>query len=219
MISPTTFDFLKDIALNNNRDWFQDNKDRYEQARENMLDFTTALLKELGKTDPGVAELDPKKSVQRIYRDIRFSKNKTPYKDHFGISLSPALSKKDTTGYYIHIKPGASFGGGGYWQPVSEHLKAIRQEIDYNGAELKAIVDDKEFVKLFGDFREQNRLKVMPKGYEPNHPDISLLKLKDFIGMHDFKDAELLKPDSYKRVSDVLSKLYPLNAFLNNAIV
>lgn len=220
MISQTTFDFISDVTLNNNREWFQDNKSRYEQARENVIDFASAMLKELAKADPGVADIDPKKAVQRIYRDIRFSKDKTPYKDHFGISISPTISTKpDTTGYYIHIKPdNGSFAGGGYWQPVSEHIKAIRQEIDYNAGELKEIVDDKGFIKLFGEFRNGNSLKVMPKGYPADHEDISLLKLKDFIAMHDFKDSELVKADSYKTVANVLGKIFPLNVFLNNAI-
>lgn len=219
MISRQTFDFIKDISLNNNREWFQDNKDRYDAALENMLEFASAVIKELSQTDPGVAEIDPKKAVQRIYRDIRFSKDKTPYKSHFGIGLSSKFnSKPDTTGYYIHITPGGSFVGGGYWQPSSEHVKAIRQEIDYNAAELKAIVDDKEYLKLFGDIRDGNSLKTIPRGYDPNHPDISILKIKDFIGMHTFSDAVLLKPDSYKTVAGVLAKIYPLNQFLNNAI-
>ncbi|MCJ8211613.1 DUF2461 domain-containing protein [Mucilaginibacter sp. RS28] len=218
MISQSALDFIKEVAENNNREWFMDNKPLYEESRENMLEFTAALLTELGKTDPVIALADPKKALQRIYRDVRFSKDKSPYKDHWGIGLSSNPSKPDATGYYIHIKPQGSFVGGGYWQPTSEHIKAIRQEIDYNGAELKEIIDDKEFVKLFGDFRKQNQLKTLPKGYEADHPDISLLKLKDFIAMHDFKDAELVKPDSYKRIAGVLAKIYPLNQFLNNAI-
>ncbi len=219
MISQETLNFLKDISLNNNREWFQDNKDRYDTARENMLGFAAAVIKELAKTDPGVAGADPKKAVLRIYRDIRFSKDKTPYKNHFGISLSPELNAKPgTTGYYIHITPGGSFAGGGYWQPASEHIKAIRQEIDYNGTALKNIVDDPDFVKLFGDIRQQNSLKTLPRGYEAGHPDIGLLKLKDFIAMHNFTDAALLKADSFKTVADVLAKIYPLNEFLNNAI-
>src|ERR1700755_982327 len=102
MISQDTLNFLKDVTLNNNREWFQDNKNRYDIARENVLDFTAAMIKELAKTDPCVADADPKKAVKRIYRDIRFSKDKTPYKNHFGIGLSSLNSNKDTTGYYVH---------------------------------------------------------------------------------------------------------------------
>lgn len=219
MIVQHTLDFIKDVTLNNNRDWFQDNKQRYEQVRENIIEFTAAMINELGKTDAGVTAIDPKKAVKRIYRDIRFSKDKTPYKDHFGIGLSPVGASTDTTGYYVHIKPdGGSFAGGGYWQPLPEHIKAIRQEIDYNGAELKGIVDDKAFVKLFGDFRNGNSLKVLPKGYSGDHEDITLLKLKDFVAMRDLKDADLLKADSHKTVAGILAKIYPLNVFLNNAI-
>jgi uncharacterized protein (TIGR02453 family) len=219
MISQETLNFLKDVTLNNSREWFQDNKDRYDIARENVLEFTAAMITELAKTDLGVTDADPKKAVKRIYRDIRFSKDKTPYKNHFGIGFSSvSTASKDTTGYYVHIMPGGSFAGGGYWQPTSEHVKAIRQEIDYNGAELKSIVDNPEYVKLFGDIRNENSLKTLPRGYEPAHPDISLLKIKDFIGMHTFTDAALQKPNSPKMVADVLAKIYPLNEFLNNAI-
>jgi uncharacterized protein (TIGR02453 family) len=219
MISQDTLNFLKEVTQNNNREWFQDNKERYDIARENVIEFAAAMIKELAKTDPGVADTDPKKAVKRIYRDIRFSKDKTPYKNHFGIGFSSSLtSSKDTTGYYVHIMPGGSFAGGGYWQPKAEHIKAIRQEIDYNAAELKAIVDDGEYVKLFGDIRNENSLKTLPRGYELTHPDIALLKIKDFIGMHTFTDAGLQKAGSPQMVADVLAKIYPLNEFLNNAI-
>lgn len=218
MISRKVFDFLKDVIHNNNREWFQDNKIRYDETREEMIDFAAAVLKELAKTDKGVIDLDPKKAVQRIYRDIRFSKDKTPYKNHFGIAFASKTSKPDASGYYIHITPGGSFAGGGYWQPQPEHIKAIRQEIDYNAEEFKGIVDDKGFIRLFGDMRKGNSLKTVPKGYDATHPDIGILKLKDFIGMHNFTDAALLKKDSYKEVADTLAKIYPLNVFLDNAI-
>ncbi len=218
MISQATFDFIKDVTANNDRVWFQDNKSRYDQARENMIDFAAALLAELSKTDVGIKEVDPKKAVQRIYRDIRFSKNKTPYKNHFGIAIESKNSKPDTAGYYIHITPNGSFAGGGYWQPQGEHIKAIRQEIDYNGAELKRIVDRKSWIDTFGDFRKGNSLKTVPKGYDAEHPDIALLKLKDFIGMADIRTAALLKADSYKTVAKILAEIYPLNVFLDNAI-
>ncbi len=219
MISRKVFDFLKDVIRNNNREWFQDNKIKYDETREEVIEFAAGVLKDLGKADKGVADLDPKKVVQRIYRDIRFSKDKTPYKNHFGISFaSKATSKPGTTGYYIHITPGSSFAGGGYWQPQAEHIKAIRQEIDYNAAQLKSIVDDKAHLKLFGNMRNGTSLKTVPKGYDTQHPDIKLLKLKDFISMHQFTDAALLKKDSYKEVADILAQIYPLNVFLDNAI-
>ncbi|QQL48714.1 DUF2461 domain-containing protein [Mucilaginibacter ginkgonis] len=218
MISQATFNFIKDVTANNDREWFAENKIRYDQARENMIDFTAAMLAELAKTDAGVKEVDPKKAVQRIYRDIRFSKNKTPYKNHFGVSFASKASKPDTTGYYLHIMPLGSFVGGGIWQPQSENIKAIRQEIDYNGAAFKEIVDSKKWIDTFGEFRNGNSLKTTPKGYDTDHEDIALLKLKDFIGMHNISTTALTKKESYKTVANVLEQIYPLNEFLNNAI-
>src|ERR1700749_1303959 len=155
MINPQTFDFLKNLAENNNRDWFMANKEAYDKARENVIDFTGELLKLMHKVDPNVStDLDPKKCVMRIYRDIRFSKNKTPYKNNFGISISSSGSKSGGGAeYYFHIQPGKSFIAGGYWMPDAAHLKAIRQEIDYNAKDLISIIDDAAFVKLFGNFR------------------------------------------------------------------
>ncbi len=115
MINQQTLDFLKELADNNNRDWFQANKDRYEKARENVIEFVTKLIPLLHKVDPTVStDLDPKKCVMRIYRDIRFSKNKTPYKNNFGISLPTLNSKLGGVEYYLHIQPGKSFIAGGY---------------------------------------------------------------------------------------------------------
>ena len=151
MINPQTFDFLKQLILNNNREWFQANKERYEAARDNVIDFTAAWLKLMHKIDPNIDDtLDAKKCVMRIYRDIRFSKNKTPYKNNFGISIPTKGLKAGRAEYYLQISPGNSFIAGGYWMPEKDHLKAIRQEIDYNANDLKKIVDDAEFIKLFG---------------------------------------------------------------------
>jgi uncharacterized protein (TIGR02453 family) len=219
MIRIKTFDFLKQLAQNNNREWFNDNKALYEEAREDVIEFTGQVIKELSKLDKDVSpDVDPKKCLMRIYRDIRFSKDKTPYKNNFGIGKMLAKSKTDGIGYYIHIQPGECFAGGGYWMPEASHLKTIRQEVDYNAAELKAIVDAPDFKKLFGDFREQEKLKVMPKGYDPDNENISLIKLKSFAAIHPIKEAELEKADSPKQVAKVLSYITPLNAFLNNAL-
>ena len=154
----------------------------------------------------------------RIYRDIRFSKNKTPYKNNFGVSLPTSSSKAGGVEYYFQVQPGRTFIGGGYWMPEGEHLKKIRQEIDYNGSELKKIIDDVEFKKLFGDFRGQEQLKNAPREYEPDNENIDLLKLKSFIGWHMMKDKDVTKPDAVEYLVSVCSKLYPLNVFLRNAL-
>lgn len=219
MIYQQTFDFLGELVDNNNREWFQANKARYDKARENVIDFVGEVIPLLHKVDPSVAiDLDPKKCVMRIYRDIRFSKNKTPYKNNFGVSLPTLNSKLGGVEYYLHIQPGKSFIAGGYWMPEAAHLKAIRQEIDYNADELKAIIDDKEFVKLFGDFRSQDQLKTVPREYSAHNENIDLLKLKSFIVMHQLKDSDLQKADCPAYIAKVCSKIYPMNVFLKSAI-
>ncbi len=219
MINPQTIDFLKELIDNNNREWFQTRKADYDKARENVIDFTGKLIKQIQKIDPTIDEtLDPKKCVMRIYRDIRFSKNKAPYKNNFGISIPTTGSKLGGVEYYFHLTPGASFIAGGYWMPEAEHLKAIRQEIDYNAHDLKSIIDDPEFVKLFGSFRDQDRLKTVPKGYDADNENIDLLKLKSFIVSHKIKDKDLFKADAVDYVAQVCTKLYPLTVFLRNAI-
>ncbi|RYU87319.1 DUF2461 domain-containing protein [Mucilaginibacter terrigena] len=219
MIQSQTLDFLKELVDNNKREWFQANKERYDKARENVIDLAANVITKLHKVDPSVsADLDPKKCVMRIYRDIRFSKNKTPYKNNFGISLPTQGSKLGGVEYYLQIQPGKSFIAGGYWMPEAEHLKAIRQEIDYNANDLKRIINDKGFVKLFGDFRAQDQLKTTPKGYDADNENIDLLKLKSFIVSHPLKDKEVISKDAAGLIVDICSKLYPLNIFLKNAI-
>jgi uncharacterized protein (TIGR02453 family) len=219
MIKTETFDFLKELVNNNNREWFQANKPAYEKSRENVVEFTGKFIGLLHKVDPGIDEaLDPKKSVMRIYRDIRFSKNKTPYKNNFGISIPTSGLRNGGVEYYMHVQPGKSFIAGGYWMPEAEHLKAIRQEIDYNGRDLNKIIDNPEFKSLFGDFRQQEKLKTVPKGYDADNEHIELLKLKSFIVSHDLKDKELLNANAAENIAEICSKLHPLNVFLKNAL-
>ncbi len=219
MINQKTLDFLSKLIENNNREWFLANKDSYDAAREDVVAFVAELIKHLSKLDPTVnAETDAKKCVMRIYRDIRFSKDKTPYKSHFGVGRLNS-GRSVNIGYYLHIEPGKSFIAGGYWMPEGDHLKAIRQEIDYNAADLKKIVDAPDFKALFGEFRDQHQLKTTPGGYGVDNENISLLKLKSFIAEHPLSDAELLKADAAAHIANLCSKIYPLNVFLRNAIV
>jgi uncharacterized protein (TIGR02453 family) len=220
MISPETFKFLSDLARNNNREWFQDNKPRYDAAQQNVIDFAAGLIKELSKIDAGInPDMDPKKCVLRIYRDVRFSLDKTPYKTNMSIGRLRTGNAKEGIGYFVQIEPEASFIAGGYWMPPADHLKAIRQEIDYNAAELKRIVEAPAYVKLFGNFlHQEDKLKTIPKGYEADNANIELLKLKSFIAVHDLQDKELSRPDAVKHVAEICSEIYPLNEFLNKAI-
>src|ERR1700761_1526282 len=218
-LNPETFDFLKKLVENNNREWFQANKGDHDKARENVIEFAGALIKQLHLVDPFVdSDLDPKKCVLRIYRDIRFSKNKTPYKNNFGISVPTQGSKLGGVEYYFHVQPDKAFIAGGYWMPEAEHLKKIRQEIDYNAADLKKVIDEPEFRKLFGDFRKQEQLKTIPREYSADNENIDLLKLKSFIVSHQISDKNLMKPDAVEYTAEVCSKIYPLNFFLRNAL-
>jgi uncharacterized protein (TIGR02453 family) len=219
MIKSQTLEFLKQLIDNNNREWFQANKASYESARENVIEFATELIKLMHKIDPDIDDaLDPKKAVMRIYRDIRFSKNKTPYKNNFGIGIPAAGLRNGGAEYYCHITPGESFIAGGYWMPENDDLKKIRQEIDYNAHDLKAIVDAPDFVKLFGDFRKQEQLKTVPKGYDADNENLALLKLKSFVALHPLSDADLLKPGAVKNIAEIYRHIRPLNVFLKNAL-
>jgi uncharacterized protein (TIGR02453 family) len=219
MIHPDTLTFIADLKENNTREWFQVNKERYDNAQANVIAFAGKLIEALSKENAGVdADVDPKKCVMRIYRDIRFSKDKTPYKTNMAIGR---LTKNKTVeiGYYLQIEPGnKSFIAGGYWMPQGEHIKSIRQEIDYNATDLTSIVDAADFKKTFGEFRDQEKLKTLPKGYDADNENIELLKLKSFIAYRDLKDKELTGANAVKLVAQLCAKIHPLNVFLNNAI-
>jgi len=218
-IYPETFNFLKDIVANNNRDWFLAHKDEHNKAKENVIEFAGELIKELSKIDPTLdAALDPKKAVLRIYRDIRFSPDKTPYKNNFGIGKLTSGKNVMHIGYYMHIQPGGSFIAGGSWMPENDQLKKIRQEIDYNTAGLKEVIDAPEFKKLFGEFRKQEQLKTVPQGYSADNENIDLLKLKSFVAEHSFTDKEMTTEGIVQQIASMCSKLYPLNVFLKNAV-
>ncbi|MBK0383352.1 DUF2461 domain-containing protein [Pedobacter sp. SD-b] len=219
MIKKETFNFLKDLIDNNNRDWFQDNKSRYEEAKQNVEEFADEILKEIKKIDLSIpSELPGKKTMMRIYRDVRFSKNKLPYKNNFGIGISSAGKGGDTPGYYIHIQPGESFVAGGYWMPQADHLKAIRQEIDYNTQDLLKIIEAKEFMAHFGGLSQQDKLKTTPKGYDADHDHIELLRLKSFTVSEKFKDSDLSSSKSVQLIIASLKQIFPLTLFLKQAI-
>jgi uncharacterized protein (TIGR02453 family) len=153
-----------------------------------------------------------------VYLMIRTLLSFLIYKNNFGISIPSHGLKLGGAEYYLQIQPGKSFVAGGYWMPEAEHLKAIRQEIDYNAADLKKIIDEPEFVKLFGEFRKQEQLKTVPRDYSADNENIELLKLKSFVVFHPLTDQEVQSPDAIKKVADLCSKIYPLNVFLKNAI-
>jgi uncharacterized protein (TIGR02453 family) len=185
MIQQSTLDFFKEIKENNNKPWFEQNKPRYEAARANYLSFIEELLVEIRKIEP-IYEKDLKKYASRIYRDVRFSKDKSPYKNNISSLIERAPDYKKCP-FYLHIQPGESFIGGGIWQPESDLLSRVRQEIDYNGSEFNKILNKKSFVDLFGKLSGDTLVRP-PKGFEADNPNIVLLKLKQYIVSRNFSD-------------------------------
>jgi uncharacterized protein (TIGR02453 family) len=217
MISPTTLSFLKALKKNNNREWFDKNKEKYLKAKDNVSENIEDLLKELCRFEKKFAGLTSKDCLFRIYRDIRFSKDKKPYKINMGASINIGGKKAINAGYYLHIEPGASFLAGGIWMPPSDLLKKIRQEIDYNGKQINKILTEKEFKKLFGKLDEEYLLKTTPKGYDKDHPDINLLRLTSFIAWHNLTDKEVMSKNFIAQLGKSAKELKPLIDFLNTA--
>jgi uncharacterized protein (TIGR02453 family) len=210
--------FLKDIKKNNDRVWFEKNKPRYLEAKQSFEDFVAALLTEFSKFDSSIGGLDPKKLPFRIYRDVRFSKDKSPYKTNMGAGFSPNGKLVQEPGYYVHLEPGnKSFVAGGIYMPDATNLSKIRQEIDYNSDKLKKVTNASSFKKSFDGFDEFDKLKTMPKGYPKDHPQIELLKLKSFIVSHNFSDKEVLDPKFVKNVANYAKAIKPLNDFIKEA--
>lgn len=219
MINPATFNFLEELEANNNREWFTRHKAEYEAARFNVYDFVGEVIKGLAAIDNTVpASLQPKDCVMRIYRDIRFSKDKTPYKTNFGAGISAHGKNFNGPGYYLHISASECFVAGGCWMPEADQLKLIRQEIDYNGSDFRSIVESESFKKYFSGLDTEAVLKTAPKGYPADHPDIGYLKLKSFTASHLLQPADLSGPDALKNVLNGFSEIQPLIVFLRNAL-
>ncbi len=213
------FKFLKELAKNNDRAWFEKNKPKYLQAKDHFDQFIAKLLHDLTDFDQSLSALDPKKITFRIYRDVRFSKNKLPYKSNMSAGISPRGKMVDEPGVYLHIQPNnKSFVAAGLWMPEPEPLGKIRQEIDYNGSSLTKIMTDKKFKKMYGEFEKEYALKNIPKGYEKDHPMAEWLKLKSFVVAHSFTDEEVKDKKFLKTVIDTYKTAKPLNDFLKEAI-
>ena len=211
--------FLKTLAKNNNREWFDKNKPKYLEAKDHFDQFVAKLVTELIEYDQSLAGLNPKKITFRIYRDIRFSKNKTPYKSNMSAGISPRGKMVDEPGVYLHIQPNnKSFVAAGLWMPQPEPLGKIRQEIDYNGNTLAKIMSNPKFKKMYGAFGPEYALKNVPKGYEKDHPHLEWLKLKSFVVEHSFTDKEVMDKKFMKTVIDAYKTAKPLNDFLKEAI-
>lgn len=212
-INTSTFKFLKKLEKNNNREWFNENKDLYVEAQQDVLSFLEKLIEEIAEFDEEILKIDPKKALFRIYRDIRFSKLKIPYKTHFGASLGMGKGNK-IAGYYLHIEPGKSFLAGGTYQPEPATLKEIRKEISMNGDEFKKILEQKDFRNNFRGLSVESKLKRVPNDFEKEDPMAEFLKLKSFIVVHPVSDEALMKGTAIKEFAEIFKSIKPLNDFL-----
>ena len=215
MISKATLDFLTNLKNNNNREWFTEHKKEFQTLEKEYKAFANELVVELSKTD----SID-KIQMFRIYRDVRFSKDKSPYKTNLGIWFSTRKNQKNAPGYYIHYEKGSSFIAAGIHCPEPEDLKKIRKEIAFFQEDLEEILANPSFKKEYGslDRDESNVLKKAPKDYDPNHPAIEFLKLKSFTATQKIDDSLFTDNDFAKKMAKKLIILKPLTVFLNRAL-
>jgi uncharacterized protein (TIGR02453 family) len=220
MIEPQTLTFLKRLKKNNNKPWFDNNRAQYEAARIDFSNFIQLLIDALQLKDTTITGMTSRECLFRINRDIRFSKNKQPYKTNFGASIKRGGRKSGYAGYYFHLEPGNSFIGGGLWMPEPAALKNVRQEIDYNWEEFQSILKERSFKKTYADIYmgEGMSLSTTPKGYEKDNPAATYLKLKGFIAETSVTDEELVKATLHKKTLTAFEALQPLLNFINTAI-
>ena len=214
------FTFLTGLGRHNERPWFQERKATYDQLRAQFEEDAEWLFRELAKLDPALAGPEGRKSLFRIYRDVRFSKSKDPYKTHFSAYFTASVGKEiEAPGYYLQLGPnGQTLVAGGLYQPDKTQLAAIRQEIDYNAAELKALLAAPDFRHYFGPMGG-DRLKKSPAAYSVDHPEIELLKHKSFTATHPMADADVLgQADFRAHVLEAFRAMVPFCQFLRGAI-
>jgi len=214
IIKPETLTFLRDLTVNNNREWFNENKAVYTAAQENVIAFLEGLIKEMSGFDEELGKIDGKKSLFRIYRDTRFSKDKSPYKTNFGASLGMGKGSQKG-GYYLHMEPGKSFLAGGIYMPESSVLKEVRKEISLYGDDFLKIINQKDFKKHFPELDQDDKLKKVPQGFEKEDPMGEYLKLKNFIVIYYLKDEEILDKNAIKNMTKIFKLMKPFNDFLN----
>ena len=201
-IRKESLEFLKTLSVNNNRDWFQENKKEFKEHEKNVKEFFMSLMERMKQHD----EID-KFKMFRIYRDVRFSKDKTPYKTHFAGSFSRAGSAL-RGGYYARIKPGETFIAAGFWEPNKEDLLRIRKELEVNAGEFRNVIQNKNFKDVWGKL-EGEELKTAPKGFDKQHPDIDLIRKKQFIFVRNFTDKEVLSPEFISTIDDSYRAIRP----------
>ncbi len=221
MLQSSTLKFLKNLKKNNNKSWFDAHRKEYEAAKIDFENFIQSVLDKHGKNDADLKELAAKKCMFRINRDIRFSKDKSPYKTNFGASMDKGGKKSGFAGYYFHLQPGKSFLGGGLWMPQPDALKKVRQEIDYCFNEFKKIVSSKKFKAIYGELYtgEGIQLSKVPQGFEKDNPAAEYLKFKSWLVLTDIADAELTSKNLLTKTVDAFCLIQPFIKFLNRPLL
>lgn len=219
MIQQSQLKFLKDLSRNNNKPWFDAHRKEYENVKSGFQEFLTGIIKGISTFDKPIGLLQAKDCMFRINRDVRFSKNKDPYKNNMGGYFNKDGKKGKGAGYYLHIQPGESFIAGGIWMPEPDVLANIRQEIDYNFNEWKKLIGSSNFKKNFSKGLESNeRLSRPPKGYEADNPAIEFIKMKSYIITRSFTDKEITSPGFEKEVLKTFKAMQPVVDFINRSI-
>jgi len=218
MMTKEILQFLGKLKENNTREWFAENKKEYDNANKALLTMLGELIPVIQRIDPTIGVLAPKDCVFRIYRDTRFSPDKTPYKTNMGAYFARGGRKSVFAGYYMHLEPGSSMLAGGIWMPEPETLKKIRQEIYYNSPEFKGLLESKSFKDNFGVLSEEGKLKNPPRDFPADFPDIDLLKHKNYTMFHSLDDDTVCSESFLEKFTQIFTAMKPVNDFLNRAI-
>jgi uncharacterized protein (TIGR02453 family) len=213
-----TLNFIKELKENNNREWFNENKQRYLESLEQFRDFAGQLLTGISVFDPSVGNLEPKDTIFRIYKDVRFSKDKLPYKTHFGCWMAKGGRKSTDAGYYFHLEPGQSFLAAGVWMPPKEQLNLIRQEIQFNPEPYMSLISTSDLKENYERGGKEDMLKKGPSGFPLDFKYLEELKYKHYIWSKNYSDAVLLKENLAQRVTEDYKGLFPLVSYLNHAM-
>ncbi len=220
MITKEALHFLEDLIANNNTEWMHANKKRYESYKKDYHNFIASILTEIKPLDKSLEPLEIKNCTFRINRDIRFSRDKSPYKTNMGVWFTQNKNRKNSPGYYIHFEKGKSFIAGGVWCPEPNELKKIRKEIEFFYDDLEKIVSNATFKKEYKEMtrEENNMLKKAPKDFDPNHPAIEFLKMKSYTASQKIEDSLFSQPNFSKKIAEKLIVLKPMNDFLKRAL-
>ena len=212
-LEKSTYQYLSDLKNNNYREWYHENKDVFQLAQSNAKEVYQSIRDNLEKHD----DID-KFKLFRIYRDVRFSKDKTPYNPHFAGSFS-RTGKRLRGGYYLRIRPGESFLAGGFWEPNKEDLFRIRKEFEFSDSEIRKILNEEKFKTIFGGKLEGKELKTAPKGFDREHTAIDLIRKKGFIAVRKISDKEVLSPDFIKNIDRSFQVLRPFFDYMSEVLI